>query len=600
MGEATAAEFNAQAASSTSISAGLWSGSAQQMQAPAAKIERAPTKHDDTTRILHALMAQSKIGEPGVADKPPPADEEPDPGEVLNSGTSYLFHTKAKWTANTAGASSSAGATEAERGSEGSLAGGGGGGTGGAGGVRIDAAPKAPLKMGPGDLWKDRQLREYRRANGECFKCELKYDPTHVCGQKKAATLIAMDTEDGAVLSAEEVLNMLEMQDMAEAQRLSLSIHAMAGSEGAETLRLRALVGNQVFIILVDSGSSGLFIHSQLLEKANCTVKEAPTVAVKVANGEYMHSTQIVPDFTGWSNGATFVTPMRVLDLGAYDAILGIDWLKKHSPMTTDWNGKFLSFHYNGKQVTLQGLQESTTTSVREVTVEQVAKWSKGNGIWALAVVQVDGSVHAIATDAMPAEIQQLVEQFQVVFSEPVELPPARDYDHAIPLKADAPPVNARPYWYSLAHKDEIERQVTEMLKAGLIVRNMSPFASPVLLVKKKDGSWRFCVDYRRLNELTIKNIFPMPIIDELLDELAGAKIFSKLDLRAGYHQIRMLPEDEMKTAFKTHQGHYQFRVMPFGLCNASATFQCVMNSVLQPCLRRSVLVFMDDILVYR
>jgi hypothetical protein len=179
--------------------------------------------------------------------------------------------------------------------------------------------------MGTGDLWKDRQLREYRRANGECFKCGLKYDPTHVCGQKKAATLNAMDTEDGAVMLAEEVLNMLEMQDMAEAQRLSLSIHAMAGSEGAETLRLRALVGNQVFIILVDSGSSGSFIHSQLLEKANCTVKEAPTVAVKVANGEYMHSTQIVPDFTWWSNGATFVTPMRALDLGAYGAILGID-----------------------------------------------------------------------------------------------------------------------------------------------------------------------------------------------------------------------------------------------------------------------------------
>nr|XP_051205517.1 uncharacterized protein LOC127319579 [Lolium perenne] len=145
MGEATAAtaETLKQLQSSLDLLHGLVAGvdtAQQQMQAQldhqAAVIESSATKHDDTTRILHALMAQLKIGEPGVADKPPPADEEPDPGEVLNSGTSYLFHTKAKWTANTAGASSSAGATEAERGSEGSLAGGGGGGTGGAGGGR--------------------------------------------------------------------------------------------------------------------------------------------------------------------------------------------------------------------------------------------------------------------------------------------------------------------------------------------------------------------------------------------------------------------------------------------------------------------------------
>ncbi|KAL1211669.1 RNA-directed DNA polymerase-like protein [Cardamine amara subsp. amara] len=257
-----------------------------------------------------------------------------------------------------------------------------------------------------------------------------------------------------------------------------------------------------------------------------------------------------------------------------------------------DWNTHELGFTYQGKQVTLWG---DKTLHSKQSTLQLLdankSVLSKG--------VQMEIHRQEVPQPALPLEIIQILKQFPTVVTERHGLPPVRGNEHSIPLIPGCTAVNIRPYKYPRAHMEAIEKLVEEMLQQQVIRPSTSPFASPVLLVKKKDKTWRFCVDYRALNRVTVPNKFPIPHIDQLLDELHGARIFSKLDLKAGYHQIRMAKEDIYKTAFRTHEGHYEFLVMPFGLTNAPATFQALMNTIFKPLLRKYVLVFFDDILIF-
>ncbi|GJR48173.1 putative reverse transcriptase domain-containing protein [Tanacetum coccineum] len=194
----------------------------------------------------------------------------------------------------------------------------------------------------------------------------------------------------------------------------------------------------------------------------------------------------------------------------------------------------------------------------------------------------------------------QIVQYFPEVFPEDLPgLPPTRQVEFQIDLVPGAAPVARAPYQLAPSEMKELSEQLKELSDKGFIRPSSSPWGAPVLFVKKKDGSFRMCIDYRELNKLTMKNRYPLPRIDDLFDQLQGSSVYSKIDLRSGYHQLRVQEEDIPKTAFRTRYGHYEFQVMPFGLTNAPAVFMGLMNRVCKPYLDKFVIVFIDDILIY-
>ena len=174
-----------------------------------------------------------------------------------------------------------------------------------------------------------------------------------------------------------------------------------------------------------------------------------------------------------------------------------------------------------------------------------------------------------------------------------------REIEFTVDIMSGTQPISKTPYRMAPAELRELKLQLQELLDKGFIRPSTSPWGAPVLFVKKKDGTLRLCIDYRGLNKVTIKNKYPLPRIDDLLDQLQGARVFSKIDLRSGYHQLKVKAEDVEKTAFRTRYGHYEFLVMPFGVTNAPAAFMDLMNRVFKPYLDEFVVVFIDDILIY-
>lgn len=217
-----------------------------------------------------------------------------------------------------------------------------------------------------------------------------------------------------------------------------------------------------------------------------------------------------------------------------------------------------------------------------------------------VSAAELSATLHGSEEDSMDSARRRTLAGYADVFPESLSgLPPSREVDHRIELVPGSTPPSRPTIRLSATELAELKKQLAELEAAGFIRPSKSPFGAPILFVKKKDGTMRMCVDYRALNCITVKNRYPLPRVDELFDRLQGARFFSKIDLRSGYHQIRIAPEDVPKTAFRTRYGHYEFLVLPFGLTNAPATFMHLMHQALRPLLDECALVFLDDILIY-
>ncbi|XP_039020842.1 uncharacterized protein LOC120152769 [Hibiscus syriacus] len=376
--------------------------------------------------------------------------------------------------------------------------------------ISMHKTPALPVPIKPTSSPNLKQnLIDYRRQNNICFKCGDKYLPGHQCKNRQ----LNMMTEEIETSPLEDSPIDTEQLQQPEEENLEISMNAITGCIGHNTLRIQGTIKGKPLNILIDSGNT----HSFLTPKWANTGIQITTpnpLAITVANGKKLFSSARCNKVEWQMQGHTFSHDFRLLKLGGSDMVMGVDWMKLFSPISMDFNNMTLSFDHQGDQICVQGQQPSNEQlQISGATLLKMSAWDSyilGHVI----LLNMEGNSTSIPTD-----IQHLLEQYISVFAEPKGLPPQRSHDHAIPLKSNATPVNLRPYRFPYNQKAEVEKQIATILSSSIIQ--------------------------------------PM---EDLLDELYGAIYFSKIDLRSGYWQIKIKPEDIYKTTFRTHQGHYEFK----------------------------------------
>ncbi|KAL5569524.1 hypothetical protein UlMin_026099 [Ulmus minor] len=353
-------------------------------------------------------------------------------------------------------------------------------------------------------------------------------------------------------------------------------------------------VANLPLHVLFDSGATHSFVSSVCASRMN-RIREliSRVFRTSLPSGDVLISTHWLRAIPVLVSNRELYVDLIMLDLHDYDVILGMDFLSKYNATIECRHRRVVFRPTEGDEFSYVG---EGGRSHKVIISSMRARKLLSSGCQGYLVTVVD-TTHE--EKFKPEEIA-VVREFPDLFPEELPgIPPEREISFEIELLPGSAPVSKAPYRMAPTELKELQIQLQELLDKGFIRPSYSPWGAPVLFVKKKDGTLRMCIDYRELNKLTIKNKYPLPRIDDLFDQLKGAANFSKIDLRSGYHQLRIKDNDVPKTAFRTRYGHYEFLVMPFGLTNAPAAFMDLMNRVFAQYLDKFIIVFIDDILVY-
>jgi len=422
-----------------------------------------------------------------------------------------------------------------------------------------------PSKGNPGRVQIDDDARRELKKKWLCFTCQELWALGHRCAAGKANFIKVFSESNGEEDEEDDV----EVRGSHEQDRLppppppAAGGAAFAPTGGALvalrevpkylTLRVRGTVRGQRISILVDSGATHNFIDAQMVERRGISTESFDGFSVLVPGDQTMVCVRYVPELSVTMGTYKLTDHFFMVNILDTNIVLGVQWLITLGKVTIDWKALEMEWddENTGRHENIRGQHTYSPQTVSAHRMEAVFR--KGDIEWA---VELRASETGTTRQTVHPEIHPILDWYAIVFGEiPPRQPSNQGFEHTIELEQGIQAVITTPYRHPKAYRDEIERAIQELLALGHIRPSTSRFASSVVLVKKKNGTLRMCIDYRALNKKTLKNRYPIPRIDELMDELRGAQFFSKIDLRSRYHQIRVREQDIPKTAFRCHYG---------------------------------------------